>query len=93
MIQRIFLTSSGVLLLGCAAGFFLFVSPISILTVAFLMIALMLMFGLGFQIGARELVTVHGQVTAFGYSRRLFLQLHGEKTEHLQHSQVGVERA
>jgi len=86
MIQRIFLASSGVLLLGSAAAFFLFVPPVSILTVAFLMIALMLMFGLGFQIGAQELVTVRGHVTTFGYPRRLFLQLQGWKTEYLQRS-------
>jgi len=86
MIQRIFLTSSGLLLLGSAAAFFLLVPPISILTAAFLMIALMLMFGLGFQIGAQELVTVRGQVTTFGYPRRLVLQFQGWKSEYLQRS-------
>ena len=84
MIQRIFLTSSGVLLLGGAAAFFLLVSPISILTAALLMIALMLMFALGFQIGAQELVTVSGHVTAFGYPRRVLVQLQSWKAEYLQ---------
>ena len=86
MIQRIFLTSSGVLLLGGAAAFFLLVPPISILTVAFLLIALMLMFGLGFQVGAQELVTVRGHLTAFGYPRRLVTRFQGWKTEYLQRS-------
>lgn len=78
------MTSSGLLLLGSAAAFFLFVPPISILSVAFLLIALMLMFGLGFQTGAQELVTAHGQVTAFGYSRRLLRYVQEWKTDYLQ---------
>jgi len=50
--QRCFLTSTGVLFLGSAGAFFLFVPLLSIATVALMMVGLMLMFGLGFQAGA-----------------------------------------
>ena len=55
MIQRTLLISFGVLLLGSAGAFFLFVPLLSIMTVASMMVALMLMFGLGFQTGNHEL--------------------------------------
>jgi hypothetical protein len=49
MMMRIFLTASGVLLLGSISAFFLFVPVLSIATVICLVAGLMLMFGLGFQ--------------------------------------------
>ena len=89
MIQRILLTSSGVLLLGSAGAFFLFVPVLSIMTVGSMLVALALMFGLGFRTGTQEVapsVTVGGQLTTCGYPRRLFLQLQGWKTAYLQRS-------
>lgn len=70
MIQRIFLTCSAVLLLASVGAFFLYVPFLSILTVASMLAALMLMFGLGFHAGTRGGMTAHGQVTVFGYSTK-----------------------
>lgn len=47
---RFLLASSVVLLLGSMSAFFLFVSLLSIATVAWILVGFMLMFGLGAQI-------------------------------------------
>ena len=55
MIQHCLVVGSGALLLGSTAAFLLFVPPMTIATVAFMLVALMLMFGLDFQAGIQEL--------------------------------------
>jgi hypothetical protein len=55
---RILLASAGVLFLGSIAAFFLFVSMLSIATVVLILIAPLLMFGLGFQVGTRPAVSI-----------------------------------
>jgi energy-converting hydrogenase Eha subunit F len=45
--KRFLLASSSILLLGSITGFFLFVSPLSIVAVFCILLALLLMFGLG----------------------------------------------
>jgi hypothetical protein len=53
MMQRILLASLAALLVGSAGAFFLFVSVLSIAAVALMLAGLVVMFGLGFQAGAR----------------------------------------
>jgi uncharacterized iron-regulated membrane protein len=55
MIQRFFLAFSGALFLGSAVAFFLFVPLLSLATVVLMVVGLMLMFGLGFQAGAKRM--------------------------------------
>ena len=55
MMQRFFLAFSGALFLGSAVAFFLFVPLLSIATVVLIVVGLMLMFGLGFQAGAKRM--------------------------------------
>lgn len=50
---RLLLASSGLALLGSLGAFFLFVPLLSIVAVVLLLLALMLMFGLGVQVGTR----------------------------------------
>jgi hypothetical protein len=54
MMQRFLLAFSGVLFLGSAVAFFLFVPLLSIATVVLMVAGLMLMFVLGFQVGAQR---------------------------------------
>ena len=58
--QRFLLASIGAMFLGSAAAFFLFVPPLSIATVVLILVGLMLMFGLGFQAGARRMAPSEG---------------------------------
>jgi len=51
--QRLLLVFSGALFLGSTGAFFLFVSLLSIMTVASIILGLMLMFGIGFQVGTQ----------------------------------------
>jgi hypothetical protein len=53
MAIRILLASSGALFLGAIGAFFLFVPVLSIATVVWMLMGLMLMFGLGVQVGTR----------------------------------------
>jgi hypothetical protein len=53
MTLRILLISSGALFLGAMGAFFLLVPMLSIATVVSMMVGLVLMFGLGVQVGAR----------------------------------------
>jgi hypothetical protein len=53
MIMRIFLASSGALFVGSIGAFLLFVPILSIATVFGTVLGLMLMFGLGVQVGSR----------------------------------------
>jgi hypothetical protein len=50
---RFLLASSGALFLGSIGAFFLFVPILSIATVVWMLTGLMLMFGLGVQVGTR----------------------------------------
>jgi len=50
---RLLLAFSGALFLGSSGAFFLLVPPMSIATVALLVMGLVLMFWLGVQVGAR----------------------------------------
>lgn len=52
--MRFLLASSGVLLLGSAGAFFLFVPLLSVATAAVLLMGLILMFLLGVQVGSRS---------------------------------------
>jgi hypothetical protein len=54
MIMRIFLASSGALFVGSIGAFLLFVPILSIATVFGTVLGLMLMFGLGVQVGSRQ---------------------------------------
>jgi len=54
MIIRIILIASGALFLGSMGAFFLMVSFLSTATVVFMLVGLLLMFGLGIQVGARN---------------------------------------
>lgn len=54
VMQRLLLASSGALFLGSVGAFFLFVPLLSIATVVLMLVGLFLMFGFGFQLGARE---------------------------------------
>jgi hypothetical protein len=56
MILRIFLASSGALFLGSLGAFLLFVPILSIATVVWTLLGLLLMFGLGVQVGSREML-------------------------------------
>jgi hypothetical protein len=56
MILRVLLASSGALFLGSSAAFLLFVPILSIATVVWTLLGLMLMFGLGVQVGSRPSV-------------------------------------
>jgi hypothetical protein len=56
MMQRVLLASSGVLFLGSTGAFFLYVPLLSIMTVAWMLVGLMLMFGLGVQVGTRVML-------------------------------------
>jgi hypothetical protein len=56
VIIRFLLASSGLLFLGSMGAFFLFVPLLSVATVACILMGLMLMFGLGIQVGTRGLV-------------------------------------
>jgi hypothetical protein len=51
--MRVLLASSGALFLGSLGAFFLFVPILSIVTVVWMLSGLMLMFGLGVQVGTR----------------------------------------
>ncbi len=51
MTQRCLLASSGILLLGSIGAFVLFVPILSIVTVVTILVGLMLMFGIGVQVG------------------------------------------
>jgi hypothetical protein len=51
---RVALACSGALFLGSTVAFFLLVPVLSIATVAWMLIGLLLMFGLGVQVGTRE---------------------------------------
>jgi hypothetical protein len=51
---RLILVSSSTLFLGSEGAFFLFVPALSIVTVVLMLMGLVLMFGLGFQAGARR---------------------------------------
>ena len=53
MTLGILLISSGTLFVGAMGAFFLLVPMLSIATVASMMVGLVLMFGLGVQVGAR----------------------------------------
>jgi hypothetical protein len=55
MLQRLFLVSSGALFLGSAGAFLLFVPLLTIGTVVLILGGLMLMFGLGFQVGMQRM--------------------------------------
>jgi len=67
MMRRFLLTSSGALFLGSTGAFFLFVPLMSIVTVALMLGGLMLMFGLGFQAGAHEVVPAENVGTGVLY--------------------------
>jgi hypothetical protein len=56
MMQRILLASSGALFLGSTGAFFLYVPLLSIMTAAWMLVGLMLMFGLGVQVGTRVML-------------------------------------
>ncbi len=65
---RFLLASTGLLLLGSVGAFLLFVPLLSIVAVVFVVLSLMLMFGIGVQVGnqgSRESVSksVEGQMT------------------------------
>ena len=51
--MRMFLAFSGILFLGAIGAFFLLVPVLSIATVVWMMVGLLLMFGLGVQVGTR----------------------------------------
>jgi hypothetical protein len=53
---RFLLVSSGVVFVGSIAAFCLFVPVLSIATVVWVQVGLMLMFGLGFQAGTRGML-------------------------------------
>jgi hypothetical protein len=53
---RILLASSGLLFLVSLGAFFLFVPLLSLATVACMLVGLMLMFGLGVQVGTRKML-------------------------------------
>jgi DnaK suppressor protein len=53
---RFLLASTGALLLGSMAAFFFFVSLVSIATIVWILVGFMLMFGLGTQIAARDVL-------------------------------------
>jgi hypothetical protein len=53
---RILLASLGVLFLGSIGAFLLFVPVLSLATVVCMLVALMLMFGLGVQVGNRQML-------------------------------------
>jgi hypothetical protein len=55
VILRFLLVSSGVLFLGSIGAFFLLASLLSIATVAFLLLGLVLMFWIGVHVGARPI--------------------------------------
>ncbi len=52
MIQRFLLAFSGALFLGSTAAFLLFVPLLSIATVVWILVGLVLMFGLGIHVGS-----------------------------------------
>jgi hypothetical protein len=54
VIIRLILAISGMLFLGSVGAFLLFVSALSIAAVVFILMGLLLMFGLGIQVGARN---------------------------------------
>lgn len=56
MMQRVLLASSGALFLGTTGAFFLYVPLLSIMTAAWMLVGLMLMFGLGVQVGTRVML-------------------------------------
>jgi hypothetical protein len=57
MMTRIVLAASGALLLGSIGAFFLFVPVLSIATAICVGAGLMLMFGLGFQMGPQGILS------------------------------------
>lgn len=56
---RLMLAVSGALLMGSTGAFLLLVSPVSIATVALILVGLLLMFGFGFQAGAQVVRIPH----------------------------------
>jgi len=57
MMTRIFLAASGALLLGSIGAFFLYVPVLSIATAICVGAGLMLMFGLGYQLGPQAILS------------------------------------
>jgi hypothetical protein len=60
VIIRLLLALSGMLFLGSVGAFFLFVSVLSIAAVVFILVGLLLMFGLGIQVGTRHMLSPPG---------------------------------
>jgi hypothetical protein len=60
VIIRLLLALSGMMFLGSVGAFFLFVSVLSIATAIFILVGLLLMFGLGVQVGTRNLLSPQG---------------------------------
>jgi hypothetical protein len=56
VLKHFLLASSGALFLGSVGAFFLFVPLLSIMTVVWILMGLMLMFGLGIQVGAQGML-------------------------------------
>ena len=55
---RLFFAFAGLLVLGAIGAFFLFVPILTIATVTWVLAGLLLMFGLGVQVGTREMQLV-----------------------------------
>jgi hypothetical protein len=60
---RFLLAFSGTLTLGGTGAFFLFVPPLLIATVTFVLMGFMLMFVLGLQVGTQSMLPVEGATT------------------------------
>lgn len=68
VMMRYLLTVSGLLLFASLGAFFLLVPILPIMLVAAMLASLMLMFGLGLQVGRRAVpVAASGQVAGYGY--------------------------
>ena len=80
--MRYLLATSGVLFLGSMGAFFLFVPALSIATVVWILVGLVLMFVLGVQVGTQAMLpsqaksggrlrsaflTIRSHLTAYGY--------------------------
>jgi hypothetical protein len=65
--MRLLLIASGALFVASTGAFLLYVPPLSIVTVALILVGLTLMFGLGFQAGGRGMVPCEAAGTQAWY--------------------------
>ncbi len=65
--MRLLLIASGALFLASTGAFFLYVPPLSIATVALILVGLTLMFGLGFQAGGQGMIPCEAAVNQAWY--------------------------